>query len=410
MAPGPSEPGGIAILDLTIQTLAAGGEGVSRAADGQVVFVPGGLPGDHLRVRVVESRPRFLRAVVEERLADGPERVAPPCPLAETCGGCPWMSLAYSAQLAAKERIVAETLARVGHLSRDKVRPIVPSPREFGYRGRARLHGAGAHLGFYRAGARDLEDVASCAVLHPSLDELLGQVRRWLHPHLPLATPLQLELERRPDGGRAVALTGLGLKALPPLSLPDDVEVLRLDRPADGTRQLAFAQANPSANALLVAKVVEWLAVGPGDQVLDLYCGSGNYALPLLRAGVGVTGVEWDEAAVAEAERRSPAPERGRFIAGAAELVTEALLRKGRRFDAVILNPPRGGARELVPLLARTGARRAVYVSCDPATLARDLRLLSPAWSVDALQPYDLMPHTAHVETVALLTRRPQAA
>lgn len=434
-------------LELDILDLAPGGEGVARDAAGRAVFVPFTAPGDRVRCEAPAGSGPAHAALVEV-LARGPSRAAAPCPHfgpapGDACGGCEWLHLAYEAQLAAKARAFAETLRRVGRLEPGSypARPIVPSPEPLRYRARAKLHldRASGRLVFFRRRSHEAVQVRSCHLLHAELDAL----REAMGPALRAARlePREVALEWSRRDGRGAAhllLPALGpparargealLAALPslagavlaaegapPLVVGDPV--LRQDRvpgaPAAGaqrSRPDVFLQANRGANARLVEAALALLRP-EGEQVLELHCGAGNFTLPLAARAAQVHAVEAQGPALELA--RADASEAGapvRFYAGDALALARAFARErgpgARRFGAALLDPPREGARGIGPALRDLGVPRAVYVSCDPATFARDLRAcLDAGFRLGAVQAVDLFPQTHHVEGVALLER-----
>jgi len=394
-------------LELEITGLATGGEGVARL-EGRVVFVPGGLPGDRVRVQILEDRGRFLRGRIAAIVTPSLDRRPPPCPIADRCGGCPWMGLNDAAQLEAKQAQVAELLARVGGLSRDLVRPIVASERTLEYRNRLRLHVERDRIGFREGSSRQVVDVSRCRVAMPELTPLLEAARTHLVCHFPLLTPLQLELYLQDDNRLLLGVSGaraaLFRRFAPSLALPLEVRID--ERPLDprGTPRLPFAQANPFQNRRIIEAVVKALETTPSSHVLDLYAGAGNFSLPLASQVEQVVGIEYSAAAVEEANRR--APKNAQYQSADVVKALEAMIRRKERFDRVVLDPPRAGAREACGLLAQLQPRRVAYVSCDPATLARDLKqLTAQGFRLEGVQPFDLMPQTSHVECLAILSR-----
>ncbi|BDG07260.1 class I SAM-dependent RNA methyltransferase [Anaeromyxobacter paludicola] len=433
-------------LELDIDDLAPGGEAVGRGPAGRPIYVPFAAPGDRVQVEVPAGEgpghAELLRV-----LRPGAARAAPPCrhfgPAAEgeaaECGGCEWLHVDYARQLDAKARSFAETLRRIGRLEPGSfpLLPIVPSPRPLRYRCRAKLHfdRASGRLAFFRRRSHAPVPLAECHLLAPGLDALrealgpaLGQARlaprevmlEWSDAEgrgaaallLPEATPA---VARRAEGLlRAVpGLAGLVLlqEGRPPALLGEPV--LRHARdprdPAAGlqrSRPDVFQQANRGANALLVEAALALLRPA-GARVLELYCGAGNFTAPLARAAASVTAVEGLGPSL-ELARRDLAQAKVRFVAGDALAVAGGLARDpgGPRFEAALLDPPRDGARGVGPLLARLEVARAVYVSCDPATFARDLRgCVEAGYRVASAQPFDLFPQTHHVEGLALLER-----
>lgn len=408
---------------LEITGLANGPDGIARH-EGRVVFVPGVAPGDRVRARLVTDRGAFLRAEVVHRCVDGPARRAAPCPWVGSCGGCPWQHVAYPAQLAAKAANVREVLARIGGVVAARELAIRAAPDEWRYRHRIRLHvGPDGVLGYRRPRSHRVVEIGDCVIADATITAMLPGIRQ-LVPQL--ATRLRdLELIANGDGrvvasgaaegafaaadDRRVAAFLAEHRALAGVRLTGaswrrDWGDLRLFvRPDDGDPIVqhpgTFSQVNPAANRLLV-ETVRTLAE-PARRVLDLFCGAGNLSLPLARAGIAVTGVDANAGAIADARASAAA---GAIPGTRFEPVEALRFLRQQGLDAaelVILDPPRTGAAAEISQLARLRPARIVYVSCDPATLARDVAVLARAgYTVDRVQPLDLFPQTPHVETV----------
>jgi 23S rRNA (uracil1939-C5)-methyltransferase len=355
----------------------------------------------------------------------GPARTTPPCPAFGRCGGCQWQHVTLAAQREAKRAIVAEQLARIGGLRDVDVRPTLAASDGLAYRARITLVAEGRRLGYHRAGTHVLEEVSACPIAAGPVPAHIEVARRWAAA---LRTaPERVTIAEAPGG--VVLVAALSGPPVPPdvdaterllaaepsvrgavlrrraarivvgdPGLRVDLEPgLALEAPAD-----AFTQVNAAANRLLVATVLELGAFAADARVLDLYCGIGNFALPLARRGVRVHGVERDPIAV-EAARANAARLRldARFDVGD---VARALARDDEPVDGVVLDPPRAGAADALAGVVARVPRRLVYVSCDPATLARDLAWLAGRrHAVRAVQPIDAFPHTFHVETVTLV-------
>jgi 23S rRNA (uracil1939-C5)-methyltransferase len=416
--------------EVTIHGIASDGAGVGRLPDGRALFVHRTAPGERARVEVTRSRPRWARGRLVELLESSPARRVAPCPHYERCGGCSLEHLDYAAQLRAKAAIAAETLARVGGLA--LAAPAVePSPREFRYRNRVtftlrRLARGRVVAGFHALEEPDrIVDLDGRCLLPEEAIAAGWQALResWGEDAALLPAGRQLRLTLRATLSGALALlveggSGDGEPAGLLQRVPGLRSVWRVE--AGGVRLLAgeeelgeswsgeevrlrggaFMQGNREAAALLEAYVHGVIGAAAGLRVVDAYCGVGLHARRLARAGASVTGVELDAGAVAEARRAAPA---ARFIGGTVEDHLEGLLPA----DLVILNPPRTGiAAEVAALLGASPPRRIVYISCNAATLARDLRRLEAAFEVADLRCFDLFPQTAHVETVATLLSR----
>jgi 23S rRNA (uracil1939-C5)-methyltransferase len=413
-----------------IRGIAAGGAGVGRDAAGKAVFVHRTAPGELVSVVVEEERSRWSRGRLSEILRPSPDRRDAPCPHYDRCGGCTLEHLRYEAQLAAKADLVRETLRRIG--GTDLALPeVVPSPREFRYRNRVsftllRLPGGRVVAGFHELArpGRILDIGADCLLPEEPIARAWSSLRAAWGPgaeRLPGGRRLRLTLRASEAGEVALLVeggSGAGQAEQLLADVPGLTSIWQRRHAAEQPRRSAgrallaeawqeeevevggvvFLQVNRGAAALLEEHVLRVLGDVAGRTIVDAYCGVGLHARRLARAGARVTGIELDAHAVAEAERA--APENARFLAGR----VEELLQQALPAELVILNPPRAGidAAAARTLLA-TPPLRIVYVSCDPATLARDIGRLGTRFGVASLRCFDLFPQTAHVETVAEL-------
>ena len=383
------------LAQLKVESLVHGGETLARH-DGRVVFLRGAAPGDVVEAELTgEGRFEHARALrVVER---GGTRVDAPCPIVDRCGGCPVQQISYSAQLTAKQELTADALERIGGLARGSydLAAIVPSPKQLEYRRRAVLHRVPGGWGF------DGTAVEECLLFEPELQKLADAVRA---VELPGATDLALlapgAVDVRGDVSRKHAEKLL--QAARGVTLKGEMlgNAVVADEPlANGARLRSrpdtFAQANRSAVPLLQAEALR--ALGDADRVLELFCGSGTLTLPLLGSR-SVTAVESGGPALSLLRKSADeAALSVKLIAGDAAEVARGL--GAGRFDAVLLDPPRTGAAEVMRELR---APRIVYVSCDAPTLARDARLLAArGYRLLRAVPLDLFPQTAHYEIVA---------
>jgi len=391
---------------MTIETVAFGGDGVGRP-DGLVTFVPYTVDGDEVVAEVTERRGRFARAALREILVPSPRRVEPACPYYGRCGGCSLQHVRYDHQLAVKERHVGESFARIGRFSAIPLRPVIPSPRPFFYRGRAEVHlrfggGREAKAGFMGKGSHDLLDVDRCLLLEESVNEALSQLRRSLAGRKD--GPARREERLLWSAPNPSLLSGGNLPAVGRDRMLRVVKGALLSVPARG-----FFQANAFLVDALVDCVLDLAAPSGGETVLDAYCGSGLFSLFLAPRAASVLGIEQDREAVACARDNlltAGFPE-ARFRQGDVAEGLRDTLTGGSRIDLVVLDPPRTGcAREVLEVLLELAPKRIVYVSCDPATQARDVRFLADrGYSLAALQPLDMFPQTSHIEVVALLEK-----
>jgi 23S rRNA (uracil1939-C5)-methyltransferase len=427
-----------AVETAEIESMDQEGRGVTRIG-GKTVFVDGALPGELVSLRRTRRQRRHDEAVVVEVQRASPERVSPRCPHYGVCGGCSLQHLDHGAQLEAKRRVFAETLARIGGVAPGEWLPPLTGPA-FGYRRRARLgcrfvdKKARVLVGFRERGSPLLADLASCEVLAApvgmliaALAELVGTLevhRRVAQIEVAvgdnvtalvlrvLDDPPHADLDRLREfesrHGVALYLQRGGLDTVLPLSppavplryglagLPAGIEFAPTD----------FVQVNGELNRLMVARALDLLEPRPADRALDLYCGLGNFSLPLAQRTAAVVGVEGDAALVARARANAARNGIGNAAFHAANLAAESQAgdwARGR-YDLVLLDPPRAGAREILPVAAASRPRRMVYVSCHSGSFARDAGILvgELGYRLAAAGIMDMFPQTSHVETIAL--------
>jgi 23S rRNA (uracil1939-C5)-methyltransferase len=447
-------------IELEVERLATGGQGLARVG-GLVVFVDGGLPGDRVRARVTRRRERFAESYVLERLRPGPGRVTPPCAhfAAGECGGCRLQDLDYALQLAAKEEQVRETLVHVGGFAAPPVAPIAGSPDVFRYRNKMEFsfHPGPAGeplLGLHRRRRYDqVFPLAACWLCSPLVNQVValtqrfaaehrwpayhavrhtGLVRFLVVRHLPLTEQAMVNLVAARDAVPEVEAWAQEVSALDPRvrSVVQNLNASRANIAAGepGRERLlagsptieerlggltfevsadAFLQTNSRQAEALYAAALEEAALTGTERALDLYCGAGTITLLLARRAREVVGCELSPAAVQAAERNAAANRiaNARFRLGEAR----ALLRQWSEPwtpEVVVVDPPRAGLHaRVVARVAAMRPARVVYVSCNPATLARDLQGFAQAgYALERVRPFDLFPHTPHVEVVARLS------
>jgi 23S rRNA (uracil1939-C5)-methyltransferase len=403
---------------VTIETLAAGGDGIGRDASGRVVFAPYTAPGDRVRARVSEEHRRFVRALPVELIEAGPGRAEPPCPLFRdrSCGGCQWQHLSSEVQAEAKRSLVASALRhRVAEGM--ELSPLRSSVPPYGWRRRARLHwfrprgSDRAVVGFFAPRSRHVTLVEACPQIEPALEAALAPIHRLLAPGLHKRGEIEIvagaggEVHAAISGphnaSAAAALAGaapiIGVRAGKRSWGADKLEL----EPGLGGRADWFAQASRAGNQDLLAAVAE--AAGPreGLSVVEFYAGTGNLTRVLAEGARKLTAVDTHPG-----KRSEQGPVRWRR--GEAGIIAAEMVRAGERFDLAVLDPPRTGARALMAPLAELAPARVVYVSCDPATLSRDAAdLIAAGYRAERAIPLDLMPQTAHVEVVLILTLSP---
>ena len=369
-------------LTVTIQDIAFGGEGVARV-DEFVIFVPFVLVGEEVEVELIEVKKRFARARLVKVLKPAPERVAPKCRYFGECGGCQYQHIDYAAQLRLKHKQIADLFQRIGGFASAVIDPVAPCPQPYGYRNRIMIRSQwnkvkqGLEIGFIRADNRWVVDLEECAIAEPALNEQIKHVRA--HPP--------------PKGGIKVVLR----------VAPEGWEV-----PRD-----SFFQNNFFLLPRLVETVRERLRDGGARHLVDAYCGVGFFGIELADLVDSFVGVELDIPAIKAARLNAANRQRtnGEFLVGRVEEVLPGLLAKfSPDLTSVIIDPPRTGCPpESLDLLRRVRPRQIIYVSCHPATLARDLNALcaGAVYELVKVVPLDMFPQTQHVECVADLRLNP---
>jgi len=368
-------------INLTIHDLAFGGEGVGRIND-LVVFVAFVVTGETVEAEIVEVKNNFARARLLRVINPSPERTEPQCRYFGACGGCQYQHIAYAEQLRIKQKQIMDLFERVGKISNAVVAPLIPCPSPYGYRNRIMIRSQWngpakkLEIGFIRTDNKFVEDITECKIAEPSLNEQITHVR---------ANP--------PSKG--------GIKVVLRVQ-PEDWEV-----PKD-----SFFQNNFFMLPKLMETVREFLTAGGARHLIDLYCGVGFFGIAASDTVESFVGVEYDKLAIAAARRNAASRKinNGEFIAAKVEDVLPELLRKfSTGKTAVILDPPRKGCwPETLELLRQTKPAQVIYVSCHPATMARDLNILCAdgVFELVRVQPLDMFPQTQHVECVADLRHR----
>ncbi len=431
---------------LDIDKLTFGGAGLGHL-DGRACFVPLTAPGDEARVRIVREKRSYVEAELLEILRPSPLRTSPPCPVFGSCGGCNWQHLDYPAQIAAKEAIFFELLWRGGRVARELILPAVEARTPYGYRSRVqlklRLASGNLHMGFYRNGTHFVIAVpGTCAIADPVINRLIGELRIVL-PEFRHADKLsQIDIAVGEDGAAILIFHFIGEQ-------PDELHDFLLQRlsmllsasgifiqcgrksaitrvagidslfytiPAEFLTGLpemklsfsrgGFSQVHYRQNLALLSTVADWAAPVDTDRLLDIYCGNGNFSLPLARYVARVVGIEEYEPSIEDARRNASANriDNTTFRCQGARAGIHELVATGESFDLILLDPPRSGASDIIAQLPALSPRAIIYVSCDPATLARDIGLLrAHGYAVTKSRPIDMFPQTYHIESVTLL-------
>jgi 23S rRNA (uracil1939-C5)-methyltransferase len=425
-----------------VESLSHDGRGVAHL-DGKAVFIHGALPGERVRFAYGRVQRRYDEGAVQEVLEPSPERVEPRCPHFGTCGGCSLQHMEPDAQVAAKERALLDALARIGGVEPLRILPPLVGDARWGYRRKARLgvkyvpKKGRVLVGFRERGSSFVTDLSRCEVLHPRVGliiEELGELVDGLDirdrvPQIEvsmgdeacvlvfrtLATPSMRDRGRLTGFAQRYSLHAYIQEGGPETVAPLEGQAVELGYrlPAHDLtlafEPLDFTQVNPEVNRRMVDRALELLDPRPDERVLDLFCGLGNFTLPLARHAGEVLGVEGDPGLVerARANARRNAVDNARFSVADLYGALEGEPWLGQAFDKVLLDPPRSGAAEVLARLRGREPRRLVYVSCYPGTLARDAGFLVSelGFRLCAAGVMDMFPHTGHVESIALFER-----
>ncbi len=354
----PREHPSLRIVDLKIQDVAFGGKGVGRD-NGKAVFIPFTIDGEIVSAEIVREKKQFAEAELVDLKESSPHRVNPECPYFGRCGGCAYQHISYEHQLAIKWRQVRDVLQRIGKLKDVPMRPIVPSPEQYGYRNRITVHAEDGVIGFFRRDSHRLIDIERCPI---SRDEV----------------------------NRALA----GLRTQ---HVRDGHYTLRA-----GFVPRIFSQTN-EAVANVLRDLIRQLIPLDQELLIDAYCGAGFFAKGLLDKFQRVIGIDWDRFAIEAADENATTKEN--YITGDIEVeLDRALQKREPAKTVVIVDPPATGlSANIRKLVVDLAPATLIYVSCNPATLARDLNELQPKFTIDSVTPLDMFPQTAEIETAVHL-------
>ncbi len=429
----------LAPIPLTIDRLSYGPAGIGRVNGkdgGKVVFVPQTAPGDRVDVILTEEKKRYAHGQLIAVRQPAPTRRMPPCRYVPRCGGCPWQHVTYAEQLRAKEALVREHSRRIGGVEDPPVLPILPSPQEWRYRHRIRLRTEPpARLGFYQSQSHELVELGDCLIAGEDCATRLASARAWLTRLRTTVRRIELITSdplRAPTGGvvlignaqgrfqaddeeacatfvaehdevAGLILFGRGWRRVwgeTRIVLDLGVDDLVLEVKRGG-----FTQVNPAGNRVLITALLQLAAFDKSQKVIECHAGAGNLSLPIARRVRALIGIEQDSYALADARENVARTglDNVAFVHASARIGLQTLVQRGEKADVLVLDPPRAGAADSLEDISRLKIHKVVYVSCDPTTLARDLRRLGQwGYRVESLQPVDLFPHTYHVETIAV--------
>jgi tRNA/tmRNA/rRNA uracil-C5-methylase (TrmA/RlmC/RlmD family) len=380
------------VLDVQIEKIVPRGLGLAFV-EGLTVFVPLSVPGDRLRVRIREIKKRSAFAEIVEVVEPGAERIEPPCPYFGRCGGCDFQQMSYAAQLEAKLTIIRDCLHRIAKLEYDAEIAVIPSPRQLGYRSRARWHfdrNKNA-FGYFARDSHEVIDIAACPILTPELEAGFENIRQRFGEN---------ENEIEAAAGDAGEISFLSRQA--------DNRAAELSFTVNAGSYLYSAETFFQANKFLLSELID-IATGDahGNLAFDLYCGVGLFTLPLARRFENVIAVEEHRAAVRFAKKN---------VANAqldnVKIVDKSVERflahhSGQTSDFILIDPPRAGAeKNVIASIAALKPTQISYVSCEPSILARDLRIfLDSGYEIEKITALDMFPQTHHVETVVRMNR-----
>lgn len=430
----------------TIDKLAFGGNGVCRI-DGKVCFVPLSCPDDEVSLSLTAQKKSYCTASISKIIKPSSSRVVPVCSIFGACGGCSWQHISYQVQLEQKHKILAETLWRGARVPGELIEDVVPASMQYGYRNRLQfkvsVHNGNLRIGFYRHGSHQVEDAAEgCPIAAPVINQVLSCCRKVLQAYPDVESVSQISIDAG-DNGVVVIIhhegvvtsknrnyfidrsedfgpcTGLFFKANNKSQCekvwgssaisyrmnradPDQIQ-LELTYPVGG-----FAQVHQLQNISMLSVIRRLGAFTPAERLLDLYCGNGNFSLPLATEVALVCGIEGNAGSILAAEynRELNRVANARFFCDDVAAGVLRLVAEGQRFDTVLLDPPRSGAADAISGIVRTQPNKIIYVSCDPSTLARDCGLLAGSgYTVVKSVPIDMFPQTYHLESVTLLRR-----
>lgn len=411
-----------------IDGLSHNGEGVARI-EGKATFVPFTIPGETVDIKIIDEKKSFQRARLLQVLNPSADRVEPPCPYYCNCGGCSYQHVKYPRQLELKRQVVQETLKRIGGIE-TPVNPVLGMENPWHYRNKVEWHAlkkAGRLvMGYYVNDSRVLMDIGNCLLISPEMQEYSSFIKEHAEA---LRIPDNCEIiVRQSSASRDLMLifSGTGASNIDfakMLNFREAASIYSIDEgisrlhygdqtlPENLTgieyqvSTLSFFQVNHEQTERMLDIIKEYARLESGDTVLDAYCGTGSIALNLARSSRLVVGVEAFKSAVKDAKRNAFNNHitNCKFIKGACEDIVPGL---GEHFNVIVLDPPRAGCNDkLIEAIIKKQPERIVYVSCNPATLARDLAAMAKAkYVVHAVQPVDMFPQTYHVESIVLMT------
>jgi len=433
------------LVTTTISSLSHDGRGIAILDDGKTTFVSGALPGETVTFKLTKKHPRYNEGEVVSVLLPSPDRTTPGCAHFGVCGGCSMQHMNMAAQIQLKQNVLLEQLCHFGHVEPENVMPPI-SGGTWGYRRKARLGVRFVEkkgrllIGFREKSSHYLADITACPVLHPSVGERLPQLAELIkslaqYEHIP-----QIEIA---VGDNVTALVIRHLKPLPDDDLnklkafaqmqqfhlylqANPPELISKLWPQDDNHRLSYAlseyeiemefhpldftQVNSETNPMMIRQAVQLLEPQSSDTILDLFCGLGNFTLPIARSAKQVVGVEGSLEMVKRAQdnaSKNAITNTEFFSENLADIPATHSAWMKRRYDKILLDPPRTGAKEIIAVFPNFKAERIVYVSCNPATLARDAGELvhNQGYKLKQVGVINMFPHTSHIEAITLFEK-----
>lgn len=417
-------------VTVKIEKLLFGGNGLAHA-EGCAIFIPGGIPGETVLAELTQIKKRYMEGRLLEVVYSSPYRRTPPCPIFSECGGCDLQHIDDSPQLSYKVEAIRELLGRIARLHTVALASPIPSTEPLGYRIRVQLKVAGKTIGFFRRGSHQIVEVNQCPISSTLINRTISRLSAFfsvtdsegggieeIHLHVaesPEQVLMILSLDKLRPGrfhsvfqslSEEVPLVGLVLRAGKSRHVfGQDYINLTLLGQRLRVSDRSFVQGNWRMNEKIVTWAEEELGIEKGDRILEMYAGIGNFTLPFAQRAGSVVSLEGSRSAVKDAKLniKNAGLKNVQVLEGSVEWGVQRLV---GRFDRIFIDPPRTGVNPFVLRSLPHTAKRLVYLSCHPATLARDLRLLIDCgWHLVTLQPFDLFPQTAHLELGAVLER-----
>lgn len=433
-----------------IKKIINGGFGLSHDKDGRVTLIEGVIPDETVTAKIWSKNKNLKKGRPQQIIKVSVDRVQPDCKYYKQCGGCNFQHISYSRQLQVKEDIVKDLLARSGNpalqeATKSILAPPLPSPEEYYYRQRIRLQVDDTQtLGFYKRRSNTCVPIGHCLLANKKINTCLDALQHHTAFDRLIHRTESLELLFNPDSNRVTLSFHLSQRPRPAdkqhaLTLTDDINDIEgifftgNDFAPSGHSKLSFTlpalpphtnrtlnfswetggfcQVNLQQNQILIQTVLDFCAVSKTDTVLDLFCGMGNFSIPIAEKAESLLGIEGQGSAIRSAKQNSKLAghSNSKFMKRPVHDACAELAKAGHQFDIVIIDPPRQGAPGLSEQLSQLTAKRLIYISCDPATLCRDLaELFNHNFQLQKLQPIDMFPQTHHIECVALLEKSPE--